>query len=103
MKSITLPLACSAFFVASCATTTAPAALVNARQAYEVASQDAARAAPTELHAARRALDSAEASFVRAPSDVEVKDLSYIAQRRAELAGGRRQLQAPANDNYISP
>lgn len=84
-----LPFACSAFFVASCATTAPPDALVNARQAYNVASTDATRAAPTELHAARLALDAAEARFVEAPSDVEVKDLSYIAQRRSELAGAR--------------
>jgi outer membrane protein OmpA-like peptidoglycan-associated protein len=62
---------------------------VNARQAYDLASRDAKRAAPTELHAARLALDAAEASFVEAPSEVEVKDLSYIAQRRSELAGAR--------------
>lgn len=86
---IILPLACSAFFVASCATTKPPDALVNARQAYDVASQDAKRAAPTELHAARLALDAAEASFAEAPSEMEVKDLSYIAQRRAELAAAR--------------
>ncbi len=62
---------------------------MNARQAYDLASRDAKRAAPTELHAARLALDAAEASFVEAPSEVEVKDLSYIAQRRSELAGAR--------------
>lgn len=84
-----LPFACSAFFVASCATTAPPVALVNARQAYSVAEQDATRAAPTELHAARLALDAAEARFVQAPADIEVKDLSYIAQRRAELAQAR--------------
>lgn len=85
---IVLPFACSAFFVASCATT-APPTLVNARQAYSMAEKDATRAAPTELHAARLALNSAEARFVNAPSDIEVKDLSYIAQRRSELAGAR--------------
>jgi outer membrane protein OmpA-like peptidoglycan-associated protein len=84
-----LPLACSAFFVASCATTAPPTALVNARQAYDVAEKNATRAAPTELHAARLALNAAEARFVNTPTDIEVKDLSYIAQRRSELAGAR--------------
>ena len=69
-----------------CATARPPAELVNARAAYTAAEVTATSAAPTELHAARIALDHAEASFVHEAGGVEVRDLAYVAQRRAELA-----------------
>ena len=69
-----------------CATAGPPAELVNARAAFSAAEVTASAAAPTDLHAARIALDHAEASFVKEAGGVEVRDLAYVAQRRSELA-----------------
>jgi outer membrane protein OmpA-like peptidoglycan-associated protein len=80
---------CALVPLAACATTTPPAELVDARAAYATAADTATESAPTELHAALLALNSAEATFKDAPKSVEVKDRAYIAQRRAELASAR--------------
>lgn len=70
----------------SCATAT-PKELVNARNAYNHAENSiAANIAPAELHVAKTALNEAEKSFKDDPESFNVKDLSYIAQRKCELA-----------------
>ena len=71
---------------ASCATA-APKELVSARNAYNNASNGiAADIAPAELHVAKTALDKAEESFKNDPESFKTKDLSYIAQRKSEIA-----------------
>jgi outer membrane protein OmpA-like peptidoglycan-associated protein len=72
---------------AGCATMP-PNELVNARQAYRTASEGrAAELAPAELHKAQEALKLAEESFAEDSDSTKTKDLSYVAQRKAELAG----------------
>lgn len=72
---------------AGCATLP-PNELVNARQAYRIASEgQAAELAPAELHKAQEALKLAEESFAEDSDSTKTKDLSYVAQRKAELAG----------------
>lgn len=76
-----------AALVAGCASMP-PNELVNARQAYRIASEGkAATLAPAELHKAQQALSLAEESFAKDADSARTKDLAYIAQRKAELAG----------------
>ena len=72
---------------AGCATVT-PKELVNARSAYQNASEGpAAQLVPAELHKASEALDLAEQSFLKDPDSTKTKDLAYVAQRKSEQAG----------------
>ena len=74
-------------FVAGCAAK-APSELVNARAAYQHASEGPAeKLVPAELHKAHEALDRAEQSFLKEPKSDKTKDLAYVALRKAELAG----------------
>jgi outer membrane protein OmpA-like peptidoglycan-associated protein len=71
---------------AGCATM-APNELVNARSAYQHASEGPAeQLVPAELHKAHEALDLAEQSFLKEPDSRKTKDLAYVAQRKAEKA-----------------
>lgn len=74
--------------VAGCAAKVPPSELVNARAAYQDASAGPAeKLVPAELHKAHEALNEAEQSFKNEPNSYKTKDLAYIAQRKAELAG----------------
>ena len=74
-------------FIAGCATV-APNELINARLAYQHASEGPAeQLAPVELHKAHEALDLAEKSFQKEPDSYKTKDLAYAAQRKSEMAG----------------
>lgn len=73
-------------FVVGCATVP-PNELVNARSAYQRASMGPAQQlVPAELHKAQQALDQAEKSFKDDSDSFKTKDLSYLAQRKAEQA-----------------
>ena len=68
--------------------TVAPNELVNARSAYQLASQGPAeQLVPAELHKAHEALVLAEQSFLKESDSYKTKDLAYVAQRKSELAG----------------
>jgi outer membrane protein OmpA-like peptidoglycan-associated protein len=68
--------------------TVAPNELVNARSAYQIASQGPAeQLVPAELHKAHEALVLAEQSFLKDPDSQKTKDLAYVAQRKSEQAG----------------
>ena len=68
--------------------TVAPNELVNARSAYQLASQGPAeQLVPAELHKAHEALVLAEQSFRKDPDSQKTKDLAYVAQRKSEQAG----------------
>jgi len=70
-----------------CATVT-PNELINARSAYQHASEGpAAQLVPAELHKAQEALVLAEQSFLKDPDSQKTKDLAYVAQRKSEQAG----------------
>ena len=72
---------------AGCATAP-PSELINARSAYRQASMGPAeRLVPAELHKAHEALVLAEQSFQKDSDSYKTKDLAYVAQRKAELAG----------------
>lgn len=74
-------------FFTGCATV-APNELVNARSAYQQASEGpAAQLAPAELHKAQEALTLAEQSFQKDSDSYKTKDLAYVAQRKSEQAG----------------
>lgn len=79
---------------AGCATLP-PTELVNARSAYQLASEGPANElAPAELHKAHEALNLAEWSFRKEPDSYKTKDLAYVAQRKSEQAGALGVLAA---------
>jgi outer membrane protein OmpA-like peptidoglycan-associated protein len=66
---------------------TVPKELISAREAYTRASYGpAAKQAPADLHKAKDALDKAERAFADDPRSSNARDLSYVAERRAEMA-----------------
>lgn len=76
----------------------APNELVNARSAYQTASNGPAKQlAPAELHKARQALDQAEQSFQNDPDSYKTKDLAYVAQRKSQRAGAVGSIAASKN------
>jgi outer membrane protein OmpA-like peptidoglycan-associated protein len=90
-----LILLTSAAFFIGCASVP-PKELVNARSAYQTASEGpAGQLVPAELHKAHEALVLAEQSFQKEPDSYRTKDLAYVAQRKSELAGA---LGAMASD-----
>ncbi len=69
-----------------CATVTPPQ-LVEAREAYNVSTNGlAAKLTPTELYDAKKVLDKANKEFEDKGDTAEVRDYSYIAKRKIELA-----------------
>jgi outer membrane protein OmpA-like peptidoglycan-associated protein len=74
-------------FLVSCATTTIPPELANARRAYQQASMGpAAQLSPAALQKAKQALDQAELSFSNDPKSYQTRDLAYVAERKALMA-----------------
>ncbi len=93
---------------AGCAATI-PTELASARRAYQAASTGpAATLVPSEVHKAHEALLAAETSFDKDPKGFHTKDLSYVAQRKAELAQAlaaaatEEKTAASANAQYQS-
>jgi len=95
MKTLQLLiLAASVACFAGCATVV-PNELVNARSAYQIASDGPAKQlVPAELHKAQEALNLAEESFKKQPDSFKTKDLAYVAQRKAEQAGALGSIAA---------
>ncbi len=88
---------------------TAPKELVDARSAYLQASQGpAAQMAPAELHKAELALAVAEKSYSNDAGSYQTADLSYVAQRKAEMAEAQASIateqksQARANTDFTA-
>lgn len=74
----------------------APHELVDARAAYHQAEElRASSLAPVELHVAEVALTRAEAEFQEEGDEPRVRDMSYIALRRAQIAStlSRRRME----------
>jgi outer membrane protein OmpA-like peptidoglycan-associated protein len=79
----------SILFVA-CGTNMPPKELVDARAAYEkVKTGEASQLKPEVVHEAKVALDQAEASFADDATSDRTRDLSYVAQRKAEYAAAQ--------------
>ena len=71
---------------AGCATVPPPE-LVAARQAYQRSLLGpASELAPAEVHKAKASLDKAEEAFADKPNSQKTRDLSYVAERKAQLA-----------------
>jgi len=84
--SVTLPSLASLIALA-CASTGPSPELIDARRAYEAArAAPAARYTPDRVLEAKQALDRAEAAHRDDPGSSREKGLSYIAERRSELA-----------------
>ena len=95
MKTIQLLIIAAFVLLYTGCTTMAPKELVNARTAYQLASQGpAAQLAPADLHRAQQALNLAEQSFKNDSDSYKTKDLAYVAQRKAELAEARGVMAA---------
>jgi outer membrane protein OmpA-like peptidoglycan-associated protein len=70
-----------------CGSSLPPRELVDARTAYEKAKTgQAAQLKPEVVHEAKVALDQAEAAFNDDATSDRTRDLSYVAERKAELA-----------------
>jgi len=75
------------FLLVACGSSLPPRELVDARSAYEKAKTgQAAQLKPEVVHEAKVALDQAEQSFADDPNSDRTRDLSYIAERKSELA-----------------
>lgn len=71
----------------SCSASLPPEELVNARLAFQHASNSqAAQLVPAELHKAQTALDAAEKSFLEDPDSYRTRDLAYVADRKSKMA-----------------
>src|SRR5688572_29361042 len=88
--------------LAACATTQPPKELVNAREAFAESKRSAAADYdPAALHEAKVALDRAEKLYKEDGDEPRMRDVAYIAMRRAERAkveGETAQLNARAQD-----
>jgi outer membrane protein OmpA-like peptidoglycan-associated protein len=92
-------LAAGALLLLGCASLPAPRELVDARRAYVHAHDGPANTlVPAQVLAAQNALARAEQAFVDEPDSALVRDLAYVAQRRAEIAEAEAALAADYND-----
>ncbi len=95
-NKILILFTCAGFF-GSCAATT-PNELLRARAAYIRASDGmTSYVAPAELHVAKMALDKAEQSFAAYPESYQTRDLSYIAERKVQLAEATASISVKQN------
>jgi outer membrane protein OmpA-like peptidoglycan-associated protein len=82
---------------AACGAAAVPQELLDARAAYaDAAKGPAADLAPAQLDTAKTSLDTAQKSFDSDGPTQKTKDLSYVAERRAEIAaaeGGREKAE----------
>ena len=83
--------------LSACGTAAAPPELMQARTAYaEAAKGPATELAPAQLDTAKQALDAAQKSFDSDGPTQKTKDLSYVADIRAQIAaaeGGREKAE----------
>lgn len=77
----------------ACGSTLPPKELVDARAAYKQAEAgNANRLHPAQVYEAKQALDKAEAKWSSDGDGPETKDLSYLAQRKAQFAEAQAEL-----------
>ncbi len=86
----------------ACAATLPPKARLDARAAYSEANSGSTRTLnPADVHEAKLQLDVAEAAFAKDAESQDVKDQSYLALRKSELAvviANTRRLSAMSDD-----
>src|SRR5438045_1501726 len=79
--------------------TVVPRELADARNAYQHASASrASDLTPAELHKAKEALVKAEESWSSEPESAQTRDLSYVAQRKAQLAEAMAGMELAKRD-----
>lgn len=84
-----------AITLASCGEVLPPKELVDARAAYDhAASGKAGQLHPAQVYEAKQALDKAEAKFKDEADAPDTKDLSYVAQRKAQYAEALAEVTA---------
>jgi outer membrane protein OmpA-like peptidoglycan-associated protein len=87
IQGLGLLLAATCLTLVGCAAAVPPQDLLNARSAYERASQGPAQQlAQADMHAAKTQLSSAEASFTKDGDTQDTRDEAYLAVRKTELA-----------------
>jgi len=75
---------------AACATSSPPPDLLSARASYQRAKEGPAAALnPADLYTAQKALNSAEQSYAKDGDTPKTRDLSYVAERRSQIAESR--------------
>lgn len=83
-------LATAALVMAACASIPVPKDILDARAAYDGASNGpAAQLDPAQLHVALEDLNAAEVSFSKQGDTYRTRDLAYIAMRKAQVADAR--------------
>lgn len=86
-KTVSVILLLASVLVVACGSTLPPRELVDARASYEKAKTgQAAQLKPEVVHEAKVSLDQAEAAFNDDGISDRTRDLSYVAQRKSELA-----------------
>jgi hypothetical protein len=87
IQGLGLLLAATCLTVVGCAAAVPPQDLLNARSAYERASQGPAQQlAQADMHTAKTQLSEAEASFAKDGDTQDTRDAAYLAVRKTELA-----------------
>jgi outer membrane protein OmpA-like peptidoglycan-associated protein len=80
-------MAAASMLLVACGSSLPPRELVDARAAYDKAKTgQASQLKPEVVHEAKVALDQAESAFNDDPNSDRTRDLSYIAERKSELA-----------------
>lgn len=83
----------------ACGAAVAPTELHTARDTFKKAEGSTApQLAPVQLDEARQALTRAEQAFKDGDEDQDIKDLSYVAQRKSELAISAANLEQAKRD-----
>jgi len=86
----TCMLALGALLLSACGAAVAPKELLSARDAYAAAEGGPAKSlAPVQLEEAKQALAEADKAFSEGEDEERIRDLSYIAGRKSEIAQSR--------------
>ncbi|HEY6727824.1 MAG TPA: OmpA family protein [Polyangiaceae bacterium] len=79
-----------ALLLSACGAAVAPKELLSARDAYAAAEGSSAKTlAPVQLEEAKQALAEADHAFSEGEDEQRIRDLAYIAGRKAEIAQSR--------------
>lgn len=86
-----------------CGASTPPPELKNARTAYQqAASSPGATRAQNDISDAKKALDAAEVSFADDADSTETRDLSYVAERRAQSARAKANALTKLDEEKVA-
>lgn len=90
LTGCTYMVAIGALLLSACGAAVAPKELLSARDAYAAAEGSSAKAlAPVQLEEAKQALAEADQAFSEGEDEQRIRDLAYIAGRKAEIAQSR--------------